>query len=169
LEDVQARTNINAMQQLEHSFQFLELFKDVTTETLALLTHAMLSPTNASTPELFAEITTCVLSEVVQMEYATLLNKETVMTTTFALKTAVTKNSDVNTNQRIAKMETNVQLIFALMIRDASTSTNHVMTRIHVLLILAILLQDNVYLLLYHALTLMHVQLIAAMFQPETA
>jgi hypothetical protein len=121
LEDVQARTNTNAMQQLEHSFQFLELFKDVTTETLALLTHAMLSPTNASTPELFAEITTCVLSEVVQMEYATLLNKETAMTTTFALKTAVTQNSDANTNQRIAKMETNVQLIFALMIRDAST------------------------------------------------
>jgi hypothetical protein len=38
----------------------LELFKDVTTEILALLILAMLKPTNASSLELSAKITTCV-------------------------------------------------------------------------------------------------------------
>jgi hypothetical protein len=137
-------------------------------ETLALLTHVTHSQTNAYTLELLAEITTCVLLEDVSTELVIIVNKETVTTTMFALKTVATHNSDANTNKRIAKMETDVLLTSVHKIKDASTSTNHAMTRTHVLLILAILLLDNVYLLQNHAQTLMHVPLITVMLTLET-
>jgi len=48
------------MQLPDKLLQFLELFKDVMTETLALLIPAMQNPTNVSSLVLFAKITTCV-------------------------------------------------------------------------------------------------------------
>jgi hypothetical protein len=102
------------------------------------------------------------------MEHATFLNKETVTTTTFALKTVATQHLDANTNQPNVQMETNAPLICAQEIEDATTLTNHAMTRTHVLLILAILLLDNVYSLQDLALITMHAPLTAAMFQLET-
>jgi hypothetical protein len=147
---------------------FLEFLKDVTTEILALLILAILTATNVFTLELFAKITTCVPLENVLMEHATFLNKETVTTTTFALKTVATQHLDANTNQPNVQMETNAPLICAQEIEDATTLTNHAMTRTHVLLILAILLLDNVYSLQDLALITMHAPLTAAMFQLET-
>jgi len=93
----------------------------------------------------------------------TFLNKETVMTIMYALKTVATLLLDANINQPTAKMEINAQLIYALKKRDVITLTNLVMTRTHVLLTLAMLLLDNVYSLQNHAQTLTHALLIVVM------
>jgi hypothetical protein len=50
----------NVMLQLDNSLHAQESFKVVMTETLALLIPAMQKPTNVSSLELFAKITTCV-------------------------------------------------------------------------------------------------------------
>jgi hypothetical protein len=103
------------------------------------------------------------------MELVTFLNKETVMTTTFALKTVATQALDANTNQPNVLMETNVPLICAPKKEDAITLTNLAMTRTHVPSILVIHLLDNVYLLQNLALTLILALLIAVMLKLEHA